>query len=219
MLRLGRISAILWLLAMTLFALPLAAEGAASQTQAPPMVVFRPPSKEELAEIAKPELRAELLRLAAADQQARLVGGCGDEEADSEEAAANVEAVDQVNTARLQELIEQHGWPTVAMVGSDGARAAWLLVQHADHALEFQQRCLELMIAHVESEQADRIDVAYLTDRVRVNEGRPQLYGTQFYWSEGKRVPQPIEDPDSVDERRKGLGMRTLRSYSKFVNT
>ncbi|ANM32317.1 hypothetical protein ABI59_16950 [Acidobacteria bacterium Mor1] len=161
----------------------------------------------------------ELLRLAAADQQARLVGGCGDEKADVEEAAANVDAVDQANTARIRRIVEEHGWPTVAMVGSDGARAAWLLVQHADHELEFQQHSLELMASHAENDQADRIDVAYLTDRVRVNEGRPQLYGTQFYWADDKRVPQPIEDPDNVDERRKGLGMRTLRSYSKFVNT
>ena len=202
-----------------IFAPPLSADTPELSPEAPPMVVFRPLSAEELAEVAKPELRGELLRLAAEDQQARLVGGCGDPGADVEEAAANVDAVDIANTARMQELVAEHGWPTVAVVGSDGARAAWLLVQHADHDLEWQRQCLEWMTSHAEEGQADPIDLAYLTDRVRVNEGREQWYGTQFFWVDGKREPHPIEAPEQVDDRRESLGMRTLRAYSKFVNT
>lgn len=174
-----------------------------------PLIVFMPPSAEELAEIANPDLRAELLRLASEDQRARLVGGCG-----SDVSALDTSEIDRRNTARLQELVAEHGWPTAQTAGHDGARAAWLIAQHADHDLDWQRRALELIEPH-----GDPIDVAYLTDRVRVNEGRPQLYGTQFETVDGRRVPRPIEDPEAVDERRKGLGMRSLEAYTKFVNT
>mgnify|MGYP001560728744 CR=1 FL=1 len=52
----------------------------------------------------------------------------------------------------------------------------------------------------------DQADVAYLEDRILVNEGKPQLYGTQFL--EG--APRPIKDPDHVDERRKSVGLESL---------
>ena len=183
------------------------------------LTVFMPPSDEELAEVADRDLRETLLRLASDDQRARLVGGCGDEVADPEAAARQVAAIDRANTEQLKTIIEEHGWPTVALVGNDGARAAWLLAQHADHDPEWQRHLLKLMEPHAGTGQADPVDHAYLIDRVRVNAGRPQLYGTQHHDVDGERQPLPIEDPETVDERRNKLGMRRLKSYTKFVNT
>ena len=55
------------------------------------------------------------------------------------------ESVDVANTERMKEIIEEIGWPTASKVGAEAANKAWLLVQHADHDPEFQERCLELM--------------------------------------------------------------------------
>ena len=61
--------------------------------------------------------------------------------------------------------------------------------------------------------EAEREWVAYLTDRVCVNEGRPQVYGTQMAHDEkGLAVPRPIEDEANVDRRRAAMGMGDLRS-------
>jgi Family of unknown function (DUF6624) len=58
-------------------------------------------------------------------------------------------------------------------------------------------------------------NIAYLEDRVRVGEGRPQLYGTQFYIDEaGIFGPQPIEDAGHVDERRQAVGLQPLSDYA-----
>jgi len=35
------------------------------------------------------------------------------------------------NAARLAALIDANGWPGRSRVGEDGARAAWLILQHA----------------------------------------------------------------------------------------
>src|SRR5713101_5335762 len=53
--------------------------------------------------------------------------------------------IDRRNTARMKEIVNQHGWPGNALVGTDGANAAWLLVQHADQDAGLQKQCLALM--------------------------------------------------------------------------
>ncbi len=119
----------------------------------------------------------------------------------------------------MREIVAEYGWPTKTMVGTDGARASWLLVQHADHAVTFQRTCLALMEAHTVTGQVSRADIAYLTDRVHVNEGKPQIFGTQFHVVEGVRQPRPIREPERVDEHRKSMGLSTLKEYTEFMNT
>jgi hypothetical protein len=50
-----------------------------------------------------------------------------------------------------------------------------------------------------------------LDDRIRVFEGRPQRYGTQFDWDDaGRLTPLPIEDEAEVDARRARMGLDPL---------
>jgi hypothetical protein len=142
-------------------------------------------------------LRAELLELKDADQAFRQRMH---EEYEAEAA----------RTTRIREIVAAHGWPGRTLVGDDGASAAWLLVQHADDDPEFQDRALELMRAAVEAGEADAGELAYLTDRVRVAQSRPQVYGTQF----GRTGPHPIEDPDALDERRAAVGLEPFGDYA-----
>lgn len=166
-------------------------------------------------DVAQPELRMELLAMSAKDQQLRmaLLSGSG---TPSKEAMPQIADVDAQNTARMHEIIDQYGWPTRSMVGDDGASAAWLLVQHADRDNSFQRRCLDLMKPLVDGGEISAVNVAYLTDRVRIHEGKPQVYGTQFHESNGNWEPYPIEDRDRVDERRAALGLSTLAEYKRI---
>jgi hypothetical protein len=67
------------------------------------------------------ELRAELLRRVAADQEARRTLDTG-----------AMAAADGENLRWLRQLIADVGWPGKSLVGEAGADAAWLLAQHAD---------------------------------------------------------------------------------------
>jgi hypothetical protein len=118
--------------------------------------------------------------------------------------------VDQQHTERMKVIIAEYGWPGIALVGQMGAQAAWLLVQHADHDRPFQKACLALLAAAVGAGDAATQGLAYLTDRVRVAEGLPQVYGTQFH---GGDYPLTIEDPDDVDVRRAAAGLEPLAEY------
>jgi hypothetical protein len=109
---------------------------------------------------------------------------------------------------RLGRIIDEHGWPTVTMVGREGARAAWLIAQHADRQLELQRRALALMEQAVAAGEAEVRELAFLRDRVRVNEGRPQIYGTQIAGvRDGAPVPWPCADPEAMDRLRARVGI------------
>ena len=58
--------------------------------------------------------------------------------------------------------------------------------------------------------------VAFLEDRICVHEGRPQIYGTQFEHDvHGLPQPQPIADPEHVNERRLAIGMNTIEERTR----
>jgi ketosteroid isomerase-like protein len=113
----------------------------------------------------------------------------------------------------MKQIVKAHGWPVKGLVGDDGSRRAWLLVQHADRDVAFQKECLVLLEQAVKSGEADGINLAYLADRVATAEDRKQVYGTQF--DDGE--PLPIEDEAHVDERRQAIGLAPLAEYRKEV--
>jgi hypothetical protein len=123
--------------------------------------------------------------------------------------------LDQNHTQRMKQIVRRHGWPGEALVGPMGANAAWLLVQHADHDLAFQKTCLTLLESAVQRGDAQPRQLAYLIDRIRVAEGLPQVYGTQFH---GQAEPLPIENEAKVDERRAAMGLEPLADYVKLMN-
>ena len=126
-------------------------------------------------------------------------------------------SVDARHTKRMKEIVQQIGWPTKSKVGSAASQAAWLLVQHADREVDFQERCLKLL-KEAPPDEVRKQDIAYLEDRIRVHTGQPQLYGTQFYTDkDGVLAPRPIEDPDNLERRRKEMGLGSFAEYAAQI--
>ena len=132
---------------------------------------------------------------------------------------AKMRDLDAAHVARLKELIQEHGWPGRSLVGADGGNAAFLIVQHADHAT--QEEMLSLVEAAYRAGDLDGQDYALLLDRVLVGRGEPQLYGTQVrppdQWQQGQPTPYPIRDEERVDERRASMGLPPLAEYLSLV--
>jgi hypothetical protein len=124
------------------------------------------------------------------------------------------EIIDRTNTRRLKSLVAACGWPGARVHGGKTAHEFWLLVQHADHDRAFQRRYLAWLTDAVARGDGSANDLAYLTDRVELSEGKPQRYGTQFeFKTECELVLKPLDDPEAVDRRRKAAGMPPLASY------
>ena len=186
----------------------------AQQPSSPPLANVTPSASNDA-------LRNELLLRARTDQAAReafmlkrQTGGIFDSTD-----LARLSAVDSSNTAWLKHVVARQGWPTRAQVGSDGVRAALLLVQHADLDSAFQSRVLPLIQQSYAAGELPGADVAVLADRVAVSHGRPQLYGTQARLVNGRWVAAPISDSASVDVRRAKMGLPPLRDYLRVLDS
>jgi hypothetical protein len=168
--------------------------------------------------IGNPRIRHELLAMEEIDQKARneWIGRMSFHTVDSA-FVAKIESVDRANTARMKEIVARFGWPGQKMVGVDGAEAAFLLVQHADRDTAFQNRCLTLVQQAFAEGDASGQSLALLTDRVRVHQGRPQLYGSQTRFVDHTVLVDPIEDEVHVDERRARLGLPPMAEYLKLL--
>lgn len=169
---------------------------------------------------ANPQLAAELKGLREADQRHREEGMrlWNEKGTDSPEAIAvwaKQDSLDRINQARLEAIIAKHGWPGVRLVGLSGADVAFLILDHAP--LEFQKKHLPGLQAATAAKDAVPMWAAMVDDRVRVNDGKPQRYGTQLLMKPGSKVWElrPIEDESHVDDRRAAVGFEPLADYLK----
>ena len=70
---------------------------------------------------------------------------------------------------------------------------------------------MELVRLAVDAGEARPALLAALVDRIRINERKPQVYGTLLDWDErGQMSPWPIEHPEGVAERRRAVGLPPL---------
>lgn len=126
---------------------------------------------------------------------------------------------DRANTAFLENFVEDRGWPAAELYGEEISQAAWLITQHSDRNIGFQRRALELLQAELTGPFADKSGFAYLFDRVAINSGRPQRYGTQIRCEEGAVVPKPLEDVARLDILRDAMELGPIEDYlASFVH-
>jgi len=129
-----------------------------------------------------------------------------------------MKAIHNSNAKRLNRIIDVIGFPTSEKIGEEASNAAWLIIQHSIGQPDFMKKWAALMEIEVKNGQADKINFAYLTDRVAVFEGNPQRYGTQFDWDEnGEMSPAKIDEYDKVNERRKAIGLNSLEEQIKVM--
>lgn len=124
----------------------------------------------------------------------------------------HAQRIDEEASALMSELLDEWDWIDTARFGDVVSDQAWLLVQHADRHPSLQARALQQLLPYYETGLVKLANYAYLWDRVAVNSGQLQRYGTQPIWdcSNGQLQLQPIEDPASVDARREALGMEPV---------
>ncbi len=131
-----------------------------------------------------------------------------------------MEAVHLKNAARLEQLLAEHGgdWFGKSKVGEAAAEAAWIIVQHAISRPDLQRRMLPIFKREAEKSEIPRWQAAYLEDRIRSFEGKPQIYGTQFDWNErGEMSANEIFESENIDERRAAVGLSV--PYSEHIKT
>lgn len=117
------------------------------------------------------------------------------------------------NQKRLFELLDKYGWPTASEVTEYAAAGAALVINHSNY--ETRAKYFPMLEEAFKKGEAQPLRYAKMSDRLLVEEGKEQLYGTQIKFVNGVREPELIKDPQYVDKRRAEIGLGPLAPYLK----
>ena len=161
-------------------------------------------------------IRDELLQLEKVDQEARTkcTNGAADEQAKCLFEATR--SIDESNTKRLNEIFDQIGFPNTAKVGKDGMQAFMLVLQHAPTD-ELRMRALKPITKAFKNQELPPMAYANFVDRLRLHQGKKQLYGTGFEFKDGKMVLNPTEDLGGLEKRRAKIGLPPMSEAVKMM--
>lgn len=122
---------------------------------------------------------------------------------------------DSINLVKVTEILDKYGWVGSDKVGGQANQTLFLVIQHSD--LKTQQKYLPMMREAVKNKKASSSSLALLEDRVALDEGKRQIYGSQIGYDNetNKSYVLPLEDPDNVDKRRAAVGLGPLSDYVK----
>lgn len=129
-----------------------------------------------------------------------------------------MEAIHISNSKKLEQIINEFGFPTKSRVGKESATAAWVIVMHSISNPPFMKKVVALLKDPRFTDEVDPKELAYLEDRIRVFEGKSQVFGTQFDWDENNVLsPYPIENVEKVNELRTKLGLLPIEEQTEIM--
>ena len=123
------------------------------------------------------------------------------------------------NTADLKALLDVYYWFNISSFGPIADNQAWLIAQHADQEVEFQEMVLSRLQTLYKKGETRPQNYAYLFDRVASSFSDPskrllQRYGTQGACvGPGKWLPWPVESERDLDRYRKDVGLAPEADY------
>ena len=163
------------------------------------------------------EIRNELNDIRSKDQSIRILlmdamKKYGREDKRTLDIRKIMREIDLKNGLRVQQIIDAYGWLGIDDIGEDANETLFLCIQHINE-LTVQTKYLPLLREAVKQGNAKGWHYAFLTDRILMNQGKPQVYGTQTITSNNKVFIVPLENPDKVDELRKEIGLAPLNNY------
>lgn len=162
---------------------------------------------------AHPKLAKELAERYARDQAAEAAWIKSGDSTMKSPAGRRLSAIQRANLAWLKPEVEANGFPTASQVGITGVEDAWMLVQHSSMDVAFQARVLREIKPRLSAAGYLRSSYALLYDRVQVDSGRKQRYGTQFTPVNGQGYLDPTEDMAGLEKRRAQMNLPPMADY------
>ena len=125
--------------------------------------------------------------------------------------------LDSSNMEFVEKYFIEKGYPGKSIVGESTSLAAWYVLQHNPDKIPTY---LPLIKEAAQKGEISMRSAAMMEDRYLMNEGKPQIYGTQGMNFDDERGSfiWPIEDPENVNERRMKVGYdQTIEEYAKLL--
>lgn len=119
---------------------------------------------------------------------------------------------DHRNQELVISIIEKCGMPTLNEVSQKHMDAIWLGLQHTTK--KHREKYFPQIEKAVKNGDLSKQQYALMKDRILMGNGKPQIFGSQI--KNGKLYK--LENPETVNERRKKMGMGTIEDYLKNFN-
>ncbi len=121
--------------------------------------------------------------------------------------------IDSSNMVYVEGIFRKFGYPGKSMVGEPTNSVAYKVLQRNPEKISTY---LGLIKEAGKKGELSKVLVATMEDQYLMNEGKPQVYGTQArIEDDGQKFIWPIKDEENVNERRKNAGFnKTIEEYS-----
>lgn len=164
------------------------------------------------------ELANQLKEMASIDQVAAYIPVGKYKEWPLEKWKAFKDSIFETNKIKLKKIYATYGYPGFDLVGEKGEQNFWVMAQHCDDDPEFQLEVLKALKKQVQQKNADARNFGLLTDRVYLNTGRKQVYGTQVsYRDNGQAYARDLKNSAKVDDWREEVGLEPLEEYLNMM--
>ena len=117
---------------------------------------------------------------------------------------------DHRNQELVISIIEKCGMPTLNEVTQEQMNAIWIGLQHNTDN-KYRIKYFPLIEKAVKNGDLSKEQYALMKDRILMNEGKPQVFGSQI--KNGKLYD--LEEPETVNERRQEMGLEPIEDYLK----
>ena len=165
------------------------------------------------------ELAKELDALFEADQKYRRLSGeynakYSKESTEYQQFMQEWLRSDSACLVKAEAILQQFGYPGKSMVGITRQDHLWAVIQHAPPAK--QEQYFPLIDEACKKGEMNKGAWALLVDRIKMNKGEPQIYGSQVVRDEmtGGWKFHIIEDEANVNKRRAEVGLKPLEEYA-----
>ena len=128
--------------------------------------------------------------------------------------SGKMKAQDQQNQKELLGIFEGCSWPEA--LNEDSHSTIYLILQHSPDAL--MREHYPTVEAYAQKGLLAPDDAATMYDRLQMNAGLPQRYGTQtFSDSQNRNQVWPVEDVEKLEDLRKSVGLPTMEAYFQIA--
>ena len=168
--------------------------------------------KNQQKEIDK-DLRAEILRLDKVYNEMRF-----EEERHTVEGLNQALAREKKFTERLAKIIKEKGIPKIENVGRQmSKRFIYFLIEIT--SLEEKEIYFPMVKKAFENKEIGQEEYVRMIDKIEVEKGRPQIYGTLIKGDTDTRefVYSPIVNEKRLNKRRELVGLPTIESHAEYV--
>ncbi len=123
--------------------------------------------------------------------------------------------IDKQNVAQVVSILETCDSSILVNLDFSNRSTLWLVIQHGPSL--YQKQYISLFKDWAAKNKLSRTKVAMMEDRILLDEGKPQIYGTQVIKDKetGAWKLYDLADPHTVDQRRAELGWGPLSEYLK----